>query len=89
MPNYDYHCKSCGHEFEIFQQMSADPLKTCPKCNGEVERLIGAGAGLIFKGSGFYITDYKNKKSVSDTPKENKSKKTNGKGSSKTTPKST
>ena len=62
MPNYDYKCDKCSHEFEIFQTMSEDPLKECPQCKGPVRRLIGAGAGLIFKGSGFYITDYKNRK---------------------------
>lgn len=88
MPNYDYRCKSCGHEFEVFQQMSAEPLKVCPECGGEVERLIGAGAGLIFKGSGFYITDYKNKKTVTNTPQKNGSKKSKSKGSSQTKSKS-
>ena len=62
MPTYDYICKLCGHEFEEFQSMSAEPLKNCPKCNNEIIRKIGTGAGLVFKGSGFYITDYKNKK---------------------------
>ena len=59
MPTYDYKCKKCENLFEHFQSMTEDPLKTCPECGGEVERLIGAGAGLIFKGSGFYITDYR------------------------------
>jgi len=67
MPNYDYKCKKCGHIFEVFQSMTAERIKECPECSGEVQRLIGAGAGLIFKGSGFYITDYKNKK-TSATP---------------------
>lgn len=60
MPTYDYACKPCGHKFEQFQSITAAPLKKCPKCgkNG-VQRLIGTGAGLIFKGSGFYITDYR------------------------------
>ena len=62
MPNYDYVCDSCSHEFEIFQSMSADRLTTCPKCEQEsLRRKIGIGAGIIFKGSGFYETDYKNK----------------------------
>ena len=60
MPTYDYKCLSCGHSFELFQSMSADPVSKCYKCNGEVKRLIGAGVGPIFKGSGFYHTDYKN-----------------------------
>lgn len=60
MPNYDYLCNHCGHRFEIFQYMTDDPLKTCPDCHGDtLQRLIGAGAGLLFKGSGFYLTDYK------------------------------
>ncbi len=57
MPTYDYKCKKCEHEFELFQGMADKPIKKCPECNGEVERLIGTGGGLIFKGSGFYITD--------------------------------
>jgi putative FmdB family regulatory protein len=61
MPTYEYKCKKCGHLFEEFQKMSDPPLKKCPKCKGKVERLIGKGAGIIFKGSGFYQTDYKNK----------------------------
>ena len=63
MPTYDYHCDACDHEFEEFQAMLDKPLKKCPKCKkAGVKRLIGGGAGLIFKGTGFYITDYKNKK---------------------------
>jgi len=57
MPTYDYKCKKCELEFELFQSMTDEPIKKCPECNGEVERLIGTGGGLIFKGSGFYITD--------------------------------
>ncbi len=60
MPNYDYLCRNCGHRFEAFQKISDIPLSKCPKCSGKVERLIAGGSGLIFKGSGFYITDYKN-----------------------------
>ncbi len=59
MPTYDYKCKECGHQFEAFQSMSAEPLTECEKCDGTVERVISGGAGLIFKGSGFYITDYR------------------------------
>jgi len=67
MPTYEYVCEKCGHAFETVQTMSAQPLKTCPadQCaqkkwgRGRVKRKIGAGAGLIFKGSGFYITDHR------------------------------
>jgi putative FmdB family regulatory protein len=59
MPTYEYVCEKCGHRFEEFQKMSDEPLKNCPECEGEVRRLIGTGAGIIFKGSGFYQTDYK------------------------------
>ena len=62
MPTYEYKCDACGHDFEKFQSMSAAPVKKCPKCGkNKVRRLIGTGAGLIFKGSGFYITDYRDK----------------------------
>jgi putative FmdB family regulatory protein len=61
MPTYDYECTKCGHRFEKFQSMSDPVLKTCPKCKGKVQRLIGPGAGLLFKGEGFYITDYRSK----------------------------
>lgn len=60
MPTYDYKCIKCEHKFEFFQPMTAEPLTTCPECGGELKRLIGTGAGPIFKGSGFYQTDYKN-----------------------------
>jgi putative FmdB family regulatory protein len=62
MPTYEYTCTKCGYAFEQFQSMKDAPLKKCPKCSKlGLKRLIGGGAGLIFKGSGFYITDYKNK----------------------------
>jgi len=62
MPTYEYACPKCGHQFEQFQSMRDEPLKKCPKCGKSgLKRLVGGGAGLIFKGSGFYITDYKNK----------------------------
>ncbi len=63
MPTYDYRCEHCGHTFELFQKMTDEPVKTCPTCGDEVQRLIGAGAALIFKGSGFYATDYRNTES--------------------------
>jgi len=60
MPTYDYVCDACKHEFEEFQMMSAKPLKKCPECGkNKLRRLIGTGAGIIFKGSGFYETDYR------------------------------
>ena len=62
MPTYDYQCNDCGHSFEHFQKMSDSPLKKCPECGGAVKRLIGMGAAVIFKGSGFYATDYGNSK---------------------------
>lgn len=62
MPNYDYICTACSHELEVFQSMKDAPLKKCPKCRKmKLSRKIGGGAGLIFKGSGFYETDYKRK----------------------------
>jgi putative FmdB family regulatory protein len=60
MPTYEYKCDACGEEFEKFQSIMAPPIKTCPKCHkNKVRRLISAGAGIVFKGSGFYITDYR------------------------------
>jgi len=57
MPTYEYECKSCSHNFETFQSMSDQPLKECPRCGKEVRRIIFGGTGVIFKGSGFYVTD--------------------------------
>jgi putative FmdB family regulatory protein len=60
MPTYEYICKNCGHTFEEFQSIVELPLKTCPECHtDELVRALGTGGGLIFKGSGFYLTDYK------------------------------
>ena len=67
MPTYEYHCLKCDKNFEVFQSMKDEAFKTCPEAqcqmspwgHGEVKRLLGTGAGLIFKGSGFYITDYR------------------------------
>ena len=58
MPTYEYQCEDCGYKFEKFQKMSDELIKKCPKCSGSLKRLIGAGMGIIFKGSGFYATDY-------------------------------
>jgi putative FmdB family regulatory protein len=59
MPTYEYECRRCGHTFERFQAMTDAPVRKCPECGGRVRRLIGAGAGIIFKGSGFHATDYR------------------------------
>ena len=59
MPTYDYECTNCGHSFEAFQKITDKHLEKCPKCNKKVKRLISAGAGIIFKGAGFYATDYR------------------------------
>ena len=61
MPTYEYKCEKCGDRFEIFQSMTDPKLTTCEKCGGELRRLIGAGAGIIFNGKGFYCTDYNGK----------------------------
>jgi putative FmdB family regulatory protein len=73
MPTYEYKCEACGHRFEKFQSITAAPIRKCPACNkSKVKRLIGMGAGLLFKGSGFYITDYRpdsyNKAAKADAP---------------------
>jgi putative FmdB family regulatory protein len=59
MPTYEYECESCGHFFEEFQKMTDEPVKECPVCGGKVRRVISGGSGVIYKGSGFYATDYK------------------------------
>jgi putative FmdB family regulatory protein len=60
MPTYDYHCDACEHEFELFQSIKAEPEKKCPACGKKkLRRLIGPGAAIVFKGSGFYKTDYR------------------------------
>jgi len=83
MPTYDYKCKNCGHTFELFQSITENSKRKCPKCTKlRLQRLIGAGGGILFKGSGFYETDYrsneykqaaeeqKTKKKVKDVGKE-------------------
>ncbi|MFO7871936.1 MAG: FmdB family zinc ribbon protein [Kiritimatiellia bacterium] len=59
MPTYEYECLKCGHSFELFQSMTDEPRKRCPECRGKVRRVLGVGAGILFKGSGFYETDYR------------------------------
>ena len=73
MPTYTYECKKCGHEMDLFHGISASPRPKCEECGGSCRRLLGSGAGIIFKGSGFYETDYKTKKGK---PPESSDKKT-------------
>lgn len=78
MPTYEYICEKCGHQFDVFQSMTDDALTVCPKdrCaqkrwgKGRVKKLISAGGGLLFKGSGFYITDYRSEKYQTAAKKE-------------------
>ena len=71
MPTYEYLCSACGHRFDEFQSMSAKELRKCPECKkNALERLLGAGAGVIFKGSGFYQTDYRSSSYTSDAKKD-------------------
>jgi putative FmdB family regulatory protein len=99
MPTYEYVCNNCQHEFEQFQSMKARPIRKCPECGKlKVQRLIGAGAGIIFKGSGFYQTDYRSegyKKAAESekkpagkdtTKKETEAKAADTKSSEKTKP---
>jgi len=76
LPTYDYKCLKCDKRFEFFQSMKDEPLENCPDCNGELKRLIGSGAGAIFKGTGFYHTDYKNSAKSSDAKGSEKTKTT-------------
>ena len=98
MPTYEYICDNCQHQFEKFQSIKAKPIRKCPKCGKlSVQRLIGAGAGIIFKGSGFYQTDYRsegykkaaeNEKKPESTDKTKKESETKAKDSkSSETPK--
>ncbi len=68
MPTYEYECGNCGHRFDKFQSMSEDPLKICPKCGQPVRRLIGTGAGIVFKGAGFHANDYRRSSAASARP---------------------
>ena len=79
MPTYEYHCRECGHAFDEYQRMTADPLVVCPHCGKHaLRRVMGTGGGLIFKGSGFYQTDYKKNGSSPSTatPKKEKAPET-------------
>ena len=67
MPTYDYKCRSCDAVFERFQRITEDPISICPECSGQVRRLIVGGTGVIFKGSGFYVTDNK-KPDITSSP---------------------
>jgi putative FmdB family regulatory protein len=74
MPTYDYLCDSCAHEFEKFQSITARQMRKCPECGkNQLKRLIGTGAGIIFKGSGFYETDYRSESYKEAKKKEEKS----------------
>jgi len=77
MPTYDYECLKCKKTFEIFQKVSDSDFFTCPECGGKLKKLISCGCGLIFKGSGFYITDYKRKDNNKTSPKDKSSTKNN------------
>ena len=95
MPTYDYQCQACGHTWELFQSMNDNPVKSCPKCKKrKAKRLLGVGAGVIFKGTGFYETDYKNtgggekKENSSDSESSDSSKSSDSSDSSKSSEKS-
>ena len=95
MPTYNYFCHKCNSHFSHFQKMSDSPFKVCEECGGNIERIITGGTGIIFKGSGFYLTDYKDRKKNPDDVKnknstENSEKKINSKSTKiekQTTPK--
>ncbi len=83
MPTYDYRCQACGAKFERFQKMSDGMLRKCPECGRlKLKRLMGAGAGIIFKGSGFYETDYKRKSSSNGSSSRHTSSSTSSSSSS-------
>ena len=85
MPNYDYVCETCGHEWELFQSMNDSPAKSCPKCKKrKARRQIGLGAGIIFKGSGFYETDYRSDSYRKAAESEKKSKESDSSSTSGT-----
>jgi putative FmdB family regulatory protein len=79
MPTYEYQCKKCNYRFEEFQNISEKPLSRCPQCGGRVQRLIGTGSGFLFRGSGFYVTDYRSE----NYRKAEKAERGNSKGDTK------
>lgn len=79
MPTYDYDCPTCNQTFEVFQSITAAPLEACPTCGGKVQRRIHGGTGLIFKGSGFYLTDYKKSNVSPESKADGKSEKSEDK----------
>ncbi|MEA3500619.1 MAG: FmdB family zinc ribbon protein [Candidatus Marinimicrobia bacterium] len=91
MPNYTYKCTVCNYQFNKIQSFNSEPLKKCPKCNGKLKKIISGGAGVIFKGSGFYVNDYKKrsapksenaKNNVKKSDKNSKIKESNAKDNS-------
>ena len=82
MPTYEYRCQDCNHQFEKFQSITDLPLEVCPKCGGHIKRMITGGSGLIFKGSGFYITDYKKSSTSPASQSDTSSAKKNGSSTS-------
>ncbi len=84
MPTYEYECRACGHKLEALQSFSEKPLRRCPECKKmKLQRLIGAGSGIIFKGSGFYETDYKKKEAPKSKSGESKDTKSESSSDSK------
>jgi putative FmdB family regulatory protein len=94
MPTYEYVCEKCGHQFELFQSMKDEPLRHCPAkvCprkrwgKGRVRRLLGTGGGIIFKGSGFYITDYRSEKYKEAAKKDTTTTSSSSSGNNKSSP---
>lgn len=82
MPTYEYQCKACGHSLEEFHSITEPPLSRCPKCNTDnLVRIMGTGAGLIFRGTGFYLTDYKKSGGSPQTPSKTSGGTSSGGGS--------
>jgi len=83
MPTYEYRCTKCKETFEEFQSITADPLDQCPSCGGQAVRIISGGAGLLFKGDGFYITDHRSDGYKKDAKKDRAPSGSDSKGDSK------